>query len=302
MDTLTRMKTFVEVVEAGGFSAAARKMGRSKALISKYVRELEDELGARLLNRTTRTLSLTEVGQGYARDAVEILQRIEDLQSSVGDAHAAPRGRLKVSAPRTFGDGELGRAIMEFVVSEPEISLELHLEDRFVDLVDEGFDVAIRISTLTDSSLIARRLASFRIVICASPEVIAQYGAPERPEELNGKPCIIDSNVAYRTNWPFVVDGEKVSVPVKGRVEVDSPNAARLAALAGLGFAVVPYLVVRDEVESGALVVVLADFEPASVAIHAVYPHRRHLSGKVRSFIDFLVKWFDKHGPEGGTC
>ncbi|WP_026304033.1 LysR family transcriptional regulator [Kaistia granuli] len=302
MDTLTRMKTFVEVVEAGGFSAAARKMGRSKALISKYVRELEDELGARLLNRTTRTLSLTEVGQGYARDAVEILQRIEDLQSSVGDAHAAPRGRLKVSAPRTFGDGELGRAIMEFVVSEPEISLELHLEDRFVDLVDEGFDVAIRISTLTDSSLIARRLASFRIVICASPEVIAQQGVPERPEELTGKPCIIDSNVAYRTNWPFVVDGEKVSVPVKGRVEVDSPNAARLAALAGLGFAVVPYLVVRDEVESGALVVVLSDFEPASVAIHAVYPHRRHLSGKVRSFIDFLVKWFDKHGPEGGTC
>lgn len=302
MDTLTRMKTFVEVVDAGGFSAAARKMGRSKALISKYVRELEDELGARLLNRTTRTLSLTEVGQGYARDAIEILQRIEDLQSSVGDAHAAPRGRLKVSAPRTFGDGELGRAIMEFVVSEPEISLELHLEDRFVDLVDEGFDVAIRISTLTDSSLIARRLASFRIVICASPEVIAQHGAPERPEELTGKPCIIDSNVAYRTNWPFVVDGEKVSVPVKGRVEVDSPNAARLAALAGLGFAVVPYLVVRDDVESGALVVVLADFEPASVAVHAVYPHRRHLSGKVRSFIDFLVKWFDKNGPEGGSC
>jgi len=302
MDTLTRMKTFVEVVEAGGFSAAARKMGRSKALISKYVRELEDELGARLLNRTTRTLSLTEVGQGYARDAIEILQRIEDLQSSVGDAHAAPRGRLKVSAPRTFGDGELGRAIMEFVVSEPEITLELHLEDRFVDLVDEGFDVAIRISTLTDSSLIARRLASFRIAVVASPALLEQHGTPERPEDLAAKPCIIDSNAAYRTNWPFLVEGERMSMPVKGRVEVDSPNAARLAALAGLGFAIVPYLVVKDDVEAGRLAVVLQPFEPASAAIHAVYPHRRHLSGKVRSFIDFLVKWFDKNGPNGGNC
>lgn len=302
MDTLTRMKTFIEVVEAGSFSAAARKMGRSKALISKYVRELEDELGARLLNRTTRTLSLTEVGQGYVRDASDILQRIDDLQSSVGDAHAAPRGRLKVSAPRTFGDGELGRAIMEFVVSEPEIALELHLEDRFVDLVDEGFDVAIRISTLTDSSLIARRLASFRIAVVASPDVLERWGRPDRPHDLANKPCIIDSNVNYRTNWPFLIEGERVSVPVKGRVEVDSPNAARLAAIAGLGFAVVPYLVVKDDIESGRLIVVLEPYEPASSAVHAVYPHRRHLSGKVRSFIDFLVTWFDKNGPNGNNC
>jgi len=302
MDTLTRMKTFVEVVEAGGFSAAARKMGRSKALISKYVRELEDELGARLLNRTTRTLSLTEVGQTYARDATEILQRIEDLQSSVGDAHAAARGRLKVSAPRTFGDGELGRAIMDFVVSEPGITLELHLEDRFVDLVDEGFDVAIRITSLTDSSLIARRLSSFRILICASPEVIERYGRPEVPTDLVGKPCIIDTNVGYRVNWPFIVDGERVSVAIKGRVEVNSPNAGRLAALAGLGFAIVPYLVVREDVLDGRLVPVLEAYEPASVGIHAVYPHRRHLSGKVRAFIDFLVRWFEVNTPPNGSC
>lgn len=302
MDTLTRMRTFVEVVEAGGFSAAARKMGRSKALISKYVRELEDELGARLLNRTTRTLSLTEVGQTYARDATEILQRIDDLQNSVGDAHAAARGRLKVSAPRTFGDGELGRAIMDFVVSEPGITLELHLEDRFVDLVDEGFDVAIRITSLTDSSLIARRLAAFRIMICASPEVIERYGLPEVPSDLSSKPCIIDTNVGYRSNWPFMVDGERVAVGVKGRVEVNSPNAARLAGLAGLGFVIVPYLVVKDDLRNGRLVAVLEAYEPASVAIHAVYPHRRHLSGKVRAFIDFLVKWFETNSPPGGAC
>lgn len=302
MDTLTRMRTFVEVVEAGGFSAAARKMGRSKALISKYVRELEDELGARLLNRTTRTLSLTEVGQTYARDATEILQRIDDLQTSVGDAHAAARGRLKVSAPRTFGDGELGRAIMDFVVNEPGITLELHLEDRFVDLVDEGFDVAIRITSLTDSSLIARRLAAFRIMICASPEVIERHGMPMVPSDLSAKPCIIDTNVGYRSNWPFMVDGERVAVSVKGRVEVNSPNAARLAGLAGLGFVIVPYLVVKEDLRSGQLVAVLEDFEPAGVAIHAVYPHRRHLSGKVRAFIDFLVRWFETNSPPGDTC
>lgn len=302
MDTLTRMRTFVEVVEAGGFSAAARKMGRSKALISKYVRELEDELGARLLNRTTRTLSLTEVGQTYARDATEILQRITDLQASIGDAHAAARGRLKVSAPRTFGDGELGRAIMDFVVAEPGITLELHLEDRFVDLVDEGFDVAIRITSLSDSSLIARRLASFRILICASPEVIEEHGRPEVPTDLSSRPCIIDTNPAYRGNWPFMIDGERVSVPVKGRVEVNSPNATRLAALRGLGFAIIPHLVVREDLQAGRLVAVLEDYEPASVGIHAVYPHRRHLSGKVRAFIDFLVRWFETNSPADGSC
>ena len=136
----------------------------------------------------------------------------------------------------------------------------------------------------------------------ASPALLEQHGTPERPEDLAAKPCIIDSNAAYRTNWPFLVEGERMSMPVKGRVEVDSPNAARLAALAGLGFAIVPYLVVKDDVEAGRLAVVLQPFEPASAAIHAVYPHRRHLSGKVRSFIDFLVKWFDKNGPNGGNC
>ncbi len=301
MDTLTRMRTFVEVVEAGGFSAAARKMGRSKALISKYVRELEDELGARLLNRTTRTLSLTEVGQTYARDATEILQRIDDLQSSVGDAHAAARGRLKVSAPRTFGDGELGRAIMEFVVQEPDISLELHLEDRFVDVVDEGFDVAIRITSLSDSSLIARRLSSFRIICCASPDVIATYGKPEMPIDLLEMPCIVDWNV-NRGHWPFTVDGERVTIPVKGRVEVNSPNVGRQAALAGLGFLLGPYLVVRDDIEAGRLVPVLEGYETSAIAIHAVYPHRRHLSGKVRAFIDYLVRWFDGKEPPSGGC
>ena len=179
MDTLTRMQAFVQVVEAGGFSAAARRAGKSKALLSKYVRDLEDELGVRLLNRTTRQLSPTEVGIAYHREAVEILQRLDDLSASVRDRHGDARGHLRVSAPRSFGDAELGVAVIEFMGQHPEITVDLRLDDRFVDLVEEGFDVAIRVSEPLDSSLIARRLAAFRVVTVASPDWIERYGRPE---------------------------------------------------------------------------------------------------------------------------
>ena len=159
MDALTRMQAFVQVVDAGGFSAAARRAGKSKALLSKYVRDLEDELGVRLLNRTTRQLSPTEVGIAYHREAVDLLQRLDDLTASVRDSHGEPRGHLRISGPRFFGDSELGGAITEFMALHPEITVDIRLDDRFVDLVEEGFDVAIRVSEPADSSLIARRLA-----------------------------------------------------------------------------------------------------------------------------------------------
>lgn len=296
MDTLTRMRTFVEVVDAGGFSAAARKLGRSKALISKYVKELEDELGARLMNRTTRRLSLTELGQAYYRDAGEILQRVDDLQDMVRDRHGEPTGLLRLAAPRTFGDGFLGRAIMDFVVDNPAIKLELHLDDRFVDLVDEGFDCAVRISDLQDSSLIARKLADYRFVTVARPDVIAAHGRPPRPEDLAHLPCVIDSNLRNRFTWHFAIEGDKHSVQVSGRVEVNSPTAVRLAVLAGLGFGSVPYSLIVDDVAAGNLEIVLPDFEVGPAAIYVVYPHRRHLSAKIRAFVDHMVAWFEKNG------
>lgn len=302
MDTLTRMQAFVRVAEAGGFSAAARRQGKSKALLSKYVRELEDELGARLLNRTTRQLSLTEAGQVYLREAVDILQRIDDLKSTVHDTHREPRGLLRIAAPRTLGDGEIGQAIMEFLQKEPLISVDLRLEDRFVDLVEEGFDVAVRVSELTDSSLIARTLAPFRILVCVRPDVLAATGKPHVPAELAEMPCIVDTNAKVRANWTFKVDGERTAVAVRGRVEVNSPRAVRAAALAGLGFAKVPYMTVREDIAAGRLVAVLEEFEVGSSAIHVVYPHRRHLSGKVRAFVDFLVAWFEKAQRAGRTC
>ena len=299
MDTFTRMQAFVEVVDAGGFSAAARKMGKSKALVSKYVRDLEDELGVRLLNRTTRQLSLTEVGQAYHREANDILLRVGDLVASVRDTHTEPRGLLRISAPRSFGDAELGQAIMQFLVAEPEIMVDLRLDDRFVDLVDEGFDVAIRVSELADSSLIARRLAPFRVVLCASPECVARHGRPATPADLAHLPAIVDTNSRGRSHWTFVHEGERVGVQVKPRAEVNSPQVALAAALAGLGYARMPYFTARDALADGRLLCFLEDYESTSMGIYAVYPHRRHLSGKVRAFVDFMVDWFQRCPADG---
>jgi DNA-binding transcriptional LysR family regulator len=301
VDTFTRMQAFVQVVEAGGFSAAARKAGKSKALLSKYVRDLEDELGVRLLNRTTRQLSPTEVGQAYHREAVDILQRLDDLAASVSDSHGEARGHLRVSGPRSLGDAELGGAVTEFLLSHPDITVDLRLDDRFVDLVEEGFDVAIRVSEPLDSSLIARRLAPFRVVCCASPSWIAIHGRPQVPSDLNGLPAIVDTNARNWSHWPFTVDGERVNVAVTSRIDVNSPQVAAVAAEAGLGLVRAPWFAVRHGIEEGRLEVVLADYEPKALAINAVYPHRRHLSGKVRAFVDFLVGWFGRRRHDAET-
>lgn len=293
MDTLTRMRAFIDVVEAEGFSAAARKIGRSKALLSKYVRELEDELGALLLNRTTRQFSLTEAGHTYYRRASEIIREIDSLAESVRESSGDVRGRIKLSAPRTLADAPIGQSLIDFAKEHPDIVLEIHLDDRFVDLVEEGFDLAIRISRLESSSLIARRLAPFSVRICASPELIEKHGRPQRPQDLATLPCIIDTNGRWLSNWPFKGEsGETVSVSVSGPLEVNSPLSTRAAALAGLGFAILPDFIAAPEIESGRLVSVLDDRMLSGGGIFAVYPHRRYLPAKVRVFVDYLVQWF----------
>ena len=295
MDAITRMRCFIQVVDSSGFSAAAREMGRSKALVSKYVGELEDELGVRLLNRTTRQVSLTEVGEAYYKEAAEILQRIDDLQASVQSSHQEVRGRLRVSAPRSMGDDMLNKAMMQFLVHYPDIKLDLRLEDRFVDMVEEGFDLAVRVTQLEDSSLIARKIAPFRTVVCAAPEVIERYGAPTVPADLATRPCIIDTNYRFKQNWAFSEDGERLSVAVKGPVEVNSASAAREAALANLGFLRTPLFFVSSDINKGNLIILLEDYEEPMRGIYAVYPHRRHLSAKVRAFVDFLVDWSSRN-------
>lgn len=293
MDTLTRMRAFIAVVENEGFSAAARKIGRSKALLSKYVRELEDELGALLLNRTTRQFSLTELGHTYYKRAVEIVREIDTLQDMVRDSREGVRGRIKVSAPRSFADATLDQALIDFCAANPEIGLDIHLDDRFVDLVEEGFDLAIRVTTLEDSAMIARRLAPFRLKIVATPETIEKYGLPETPEDLIGRPCIIDTNARRRNNWVLKgADGIAQAVAVSGPIEVNSPLSTRAAVLAHLGFGLSPDFIVREDLKSGTLVEVLPGATSDEAGIYVVYPHRRYLPAKVRALVDFLAEWF----------
>lgn len=292
---LARIRAFVQVYDAGGFSAAARVHGRSKALLSKYVTDLEDYLGVRLMNRTTRKLSLTEAGEGYYREVSEILARLDDLDATITDQTAAPRGILRVSAPRNFGESTLVDPLFEFVRLHPDVTLDLKLEDRMVDLVDEGFDVALRISAMSDSSLIARKIAETCAYVCASPSLIKAHGVPKTPDALRGLPCIIDTNMSGQANWRFIEDDKTVSIHVDGPIKVNSPMGAKIAAQKGLGFALLPSFLADSAIAEGSLVPVLESYLPQRPLLQAVYPHRRHLSGKVRALIDFLVAWFEKN-------
>jgi len=292
---LARIRAFVQVFDAGGFSSAARQHGRSKALLSKYVTDLEDYLGVRLMNRTTRKLSLTEAGEAYYREASQLLQQLDDLDATISDQTAEPRGLVRISAPRNLGETTLAPAIFQFMANNPLVSVDLRLEDRFVDLVEEGIDVALRISTMSDSSLIARKISDMKHVICVSPMLIDRFGMPQSGEDLRGKPCVLDTNMPSHSSWRFIEDGRQLSVHVAGPARVNSPVAAMQAALAGLGFAVLPTYLADPKVAEGRLVKVLEDRMPEGPSLMAVYPHRRHLAGKVRALIDHLVAWFENN-------
>jgi DNA-binding transcriptional LysR family regulator len=292
---LARIRAFVQVFDAGGFSSAARQHGRSKALLSKYVTDLEDYLGVRLMNRTTRKLSLTEAGEAYYREASQLLQQLDDLDNSILDQTAAPRGLLRVSAARNFGEIILAPVIYDFVAKHPEVTLDLRLEDRFVDLVDEGIDVALRISAAQDSSLIARKICDMQHAVVASPVYLDAHGTPKAPDNLRNHACIVDTNLTGQANWRFVDKGETMSVHVNGPVRVNSPLSARDAALTGLGIALLPGYLANPMIKAGNLVSILEEYVPTGASLQAVYPHRRHLAGKVRALIDHLVDWFETH-------
>nr|WP_245366237.1 LysR family transcriptional regulator [Neorhizobium galegae] len=287
------MRAFIDVVEAEGFSAAARRTGRSKALLSKYVRELEDDLGALLLNRTTRQFSMTEAGHTYFRTAADILKEIDNLADLVRENNADLKGRLRISVPRTFMDADVGQSLIDFAKSHPDVSLDIVAEDRFVDLIEESFDLAIRITKLEDSGMIARKLSDFRVYACATAEYVARFGPLAHPQDLVGKPVIIDTNLRSHNSIRFQApDGTVFSVPVSGSIEVNSPQGTVRAARAGLGVAMVPDFIALPYIRSGELVSLFDDYIPTDRGIYAVYPHRRYLPAKVRSFVDFLSAWF----------
>jgi DNA-binding transcriptional LysR family regulator len=296
MDRLAAIEAFVRVAECGSFSQAAERLRSSKSVVSRQVGALEAELGARLLHRTTRALTLTEAGRSYFERATRILADLAEANASVGQLQAAPRGRLRVNAPVSFGFLHLAPALPDFLDRYPDVEVEMTVNDRFVDLVDEGFDVAVRISRLDDSSLVARKIAPMRRTVCAAPAYLQKRGTPASPDDLKAHECLCYSNVGRSEEWRFVrSDGAPWPVEVHGRLHVDNGDALRAAALRGFGLAVLPSFLVGRDFQSGALVSVLDPFMPQDSAAYAVYPHARHLSPKVRAFVDFLA---ERYGPD----
>lgn len=294
MDRLRSMEAFVRVVDAGSFSAAARSWGRSKAAVSKYVSGLEAHLGVMLLRRTTRSLSLTEAGRLYHGRCVDLLGELESLEASVHEDNVAPRGQLRVTAPPGFASVYWAMMTTDFCAIYPEVTMDLHMTHRMVDLVEEGFDVAIRVTEPQDSSLIARRLAAAPLKAVAAPSYLNAHGTPSRPEDLRHHDCLIDSNFRDRGRWHFEQEGERVVVEVSGPFQVNSPLLVRDLAIEGHGIALVPAFVIHDALDSGCLVSVLDGMLAFNWSVFAVYPQRRYLPGKVRAFIDHLAESLSK--------
>ena len=292
MDTIDGMRTFLAVVQEGSFTAGARRLGMSTALASKYVVRLEERLGVRLLNRTTRSLTLTESGRAYFDRSREVLSDFDDLEEGVKGHGRVPTGNLVVSAPVTFGEMYLTGALSDFLVRNDALSIDLRLSDRFVNLIDEGIDVAIRIGELMDSGLVARRLAMMRAILCASPDYLDKAGQPVHPDELAGMACILDRNSRNPGTLVFKDRGKAVQVAISGRFAVNSAAAVRAMLLAGHGIASVPLFAVADDLRAGRLIHLLPDFPLPEFGIYALYPHNRHLAAKVRVFVDFCVQQF----------
>lgn len=308
MDTIDGMRTFATVVAEGSFSRAAERLDMSPQLASKYVGQLEDRLGVRLLNRSTRQLSLTEAGRAYYDRVREVLADIEDMENAVGDMTARARGTLRINAPMSFGQLHLTRAIAEYQAAQPEVEVDLTLNDRVVDIVSEGFDLAIRIGQLEESSLVARPLAPVRLVVCGSPGYFQRHGVPATPEDLAAHECLRYAYASDFDRWRFEQDGRTHSVRVSGGFSANNGDALRVAALAGRGVILQPTFIVGDDIQAGRLQTVLEDYHAAALTVHAVYAHRQYLSAKVRTFVDFLADYFgsppywDRPGAGGGAA
>jgi DNA-binding transcriptional LysR family regulator len=291
MDRMTSMATFVKVVENGGFSAAARALAISPSMATAHVQSLEERLGVRLLNRSTRKVSLTEVGHAYYERCLQILGEADEADQIAQALQSTPRGTLRLNTSVAIPPF-LAPVVAEYTALYPEVSVELNMTDRMVDLVEDGFDVAVRNMSMPDSSLMARRIATYRFVIVGSPAYFAAHGTPTVPDDLAQHNCLTYSRSPWGNEWHFAGSDGEQSVPVKGNLHANSDNALRWAAAHGQGLAHLPSFLVKDEIKSGRLVPVLTDYLKAEYPIHAIYPHRRHLSAKVRSFIDLLAKHF----------
>ncbi len=286
MDRLLCERMFVAVLEAGSFAAAAQRLGTSSGQASKLVSRLETELGVRLLHRTTRALAATEAGQVYFDRMRGILDEFDAVETEVRNAAQLPRGKIRMSAPLSFGTLRLAPVLADFAKAYPEISLDVHFSDRLVNLVDEGFDLAVRVGKPGDSALISRKLCQSQVIVAASPAYLAQRGRPERPEDLVGHDCLIDTNYRDPQHWSFR-NGQRIAVA--GRLAFSNASACMIAAEAGLGIASSPDFVLAESLKAGRLQPLLTGYQEPPLGVFALYPSGRQLALKMRVLIDFLV-------------
>jgi DNA-binding transcriptional LysR family regulator len=298
MDRMASLTAFVRVVESGGFSAAARRLNLSPTMVGNHVQALENELGVRLLNRTTRKVSLTEIGREYYERCSQILTELEEADRAASAQQMTPRGQLRVHC-HTALDRFIAPMVAAYLRDNPEVSVDLRQGDQMIDLLEEGFDLAIRAYLPPDSSLMARRLSGWRHVLCCAPAYLERHPAPRRPADLVDHNCLRYAFYPFGDDWHFIDPaGKPVVVRVAGNLMTSSAAALSAAALAGGGVALAaPFAFPEfpEELAAGSLVRLLPDYQTVEFPIVAVYPHRRHLSAKVRVFIDALVTLFARH-------
>jgi len=289
MDRLTSLTAFVRVVDSGGFSAAARRLNMSTTMVSNHVQALEDRLGARLLHRTTRKVSLTEVGKAYYDRCVQILADIEQADDIAGAQQSTPRGTLRIYTA-THIVQFVAPVVTRFLAAYPEVRVDLSVGERNIDMIEEGIDLAVRLTPPPDSSLIVRSLATWRHVLCCSHGYLNQHGRPQQLSELAERNCVRHASYPYQDEWRFVDrKGAPAAVKVSGNLVSNSGETLRMAALEGTGIFLAAGFLVADDLETGRLVRLLPDYRPLEFAMNAIYPHRHHLSAKVRTFIDMLA-------------
>ena len=291
MDKLTGMKVFVSVARAGSFVGGAKEMSISRAMATKHISQLESYLGARLFNRTTRSLSLTDVGGTYLQRCRTVLAEIGEMEDAVMQLHTEPKGKLKVSAPHVIGALYIAPAIAEFLILHKDLSVDLILQSSVGDLVDEGIDLAITFGNLEDTSLIAKKVASSPLLVCGSSSYFGANGIPLLPEDLMHHSCLVNSAIPPYNKWFFKgLEGQK-EIIVSGRMRANAADPIRIAAKKGLGLVMLPEYIVARDIEKGHLRAVLQDYAAEPMHVHAVYPHRKYLSVKVRTFLIFLEEW-----------
>lgn len=299
LDRLTGMQIFVRVAALGSLSAAARALGISQTMVTKHVGAIEERLGVKLLHRTTRRLTLTEAGRHYLGSAERILAEVEEAEAEASAERVEVRGTLRVNAPLSFGFREVAPLMTEFSGLHPSVTVDLGLNDRFVDLIEEGWDVAVRIGRLQNSTMIARKIAPCRLVVCGSPGYFSERGTPKSVEDLSGHNCLgyTLSQGVGPDQWAFGADG-MVKVAIKGNLRVNNGDALLVAAVAGQGLIYQPTFIVSDALRAGQLVMLTLDHPPLELpGVFAVYLANRHPSAKVRAFVDFLSQRFGSNPP-----